>query len=185
MENNFLLESLAACHDSNSKLVMYFMVKNSFCQLPGPDQQSDQDSWISNSEKQDYFWANLTFISEYVQSWLRTTNSTQNMKDLFHQYTCKREIFDLKERHDNTGTNLPNKNFFSNNFIVDVFLFVTAIILLLVTALAIYLLCKHKKLRTLVTSLALQQIKEAGALTTQEHVTITCSLHRQFYIFWH
>ena len=40
--------------------------------------------------------------------------------------------------------NLPNKNFFSNNFIVDIFLFLTAIISLLVTNLAIYLLCKHK-----------------------------------------
>ena len=26
VENNFLLESLAACHDAESKLVMYFMV---------------------------------------------------------------------------------------------------------------------------------------------------------------
>ena len=26
MENNFLLESLAACHDAEYKLVMYFMV---------------------------------------------------------------------------------------------------------------------------------------------------------------
>ena len=30
VENNFLLESLAACHDSNSKLVMYFMVNMAF-----------------------------------------------------------------------------------------------------------------------------------------------------------
>ena len=29
-ENNFLLESLAACQDSNSKLVMYFMVNTAF-----------------------------------------------------------------------------------------------------------------------------------------------------------
>ena len=27
-ENNYLLESLAACHDSNSKLIMYFTVNN-------------------------------------------------------------------------------------------------------------------------------------------------------------
>ena len=27
-ENNFLLESLAACHDTNTKLIMYFTVKN-------------------------------------------------------------------------------------------------------------------------------------------------------------
>ena len=29
-ENHFLLESLAACHDANSKLVMYFMVNTAF-----------------------------------------------------------------------------------------------------------------------------------------------------------
>ena len=30
VENNFLLESLAACHDAESKLVMHFMVKTAF-----------------------------------------------------------------------------------------------------------------------------------------------------------
>ena len=29
-ENNFLLESLAACHNSNSKLTIYFMVNKAF-----------------------------------------------------------------------------------------------------------------------------------------------------------
>ena len=29
-ESNFLLESLAACHDSNTKLIMYFTVNNAF-----------------------------------------------------------------------------------------------------------------------------------------------------------
>ena len=29
-ENNFLLESLAACHDTNTKLVMYFTVNTAF-----------------------------------------------------------------------------------------------------------------------------------------------------------
>ena len=30
VENNFLLESLAACHDAESKLVMYFTVNTAF-----------------------------------------------------------------------------------------------------------------------------------------------------------
>ena len=30
VENNFLLESLAACHDSNTKLIMYFTVNKGF-----------------------------------------------------------------------------------------------------------------------------------------------------------
>ena len=33
-ENNFLLESLAACQDSNSKLVMYFTVNTAFLYYP-------------------------------------------------------------------------------------------------------------------------------------------------------
>ena len=30
VENNFLLESLAPCHDADSKLVMYFMANTAF-----------------------------------------------------------------------------------------------------------------------------------------------------------
>ena len=30
VENNFLLESLAACHNAESELVMYFMVNTAF-----------------------------------------------------------------------------------------------------------------------------------------------------------
>ena len=75
--------------------------------------------------------------------------------------------------------NLPNKI----SFLVDVFLFVTAPISLLVTTLSIYLLCKHKKLRMLETSLALQQRKEVGTVTRQEDVTTACTCKIQFYIF--
>ena len=68
------------------------------------------------------------------------------------------------------------KRLYSLVYIVDVFLFVTSVISLLVTNLAIYLLCKHKKLRMLVASLALQQVKEVGTVTTQEEVTTECNI---------
>ena len=51
---------------------------------------------------------------------------------------------------------------------LNVFLLVTAIISLLVTILVINILHKHKKLKTLIASLALQQIKEIGVVGTQE-----------------
>ena len=97
----------------------------------------------------------------------------RNLKDFIHQYNHTKAIFDLNERHDKyVVTDLPtNKNFFSNNYIIDVFLLVTAVKSLLDTTLAIYLLCKHKKLRMLVASLAFQQVKEVGTVTTQEEVT--------------
>ena len=55
------------------------------------------------------------------------------------------------------------KNFFTNNFIIDTFVFVIAIISVKTTMVIIYTLCKHNKLRALVTSLALQQVKEVKA----------------------
>ena len=46
-----------------------------------------------------------------------------------------------------------------------------------------YILRKHMKLRTLVTSLALQQIKEVGAVTRQEDIllNIECTCKIQWY----
>ena len=61
-----------------------------------------------------------------------------------------------------------NKNFFSENYIVDIFLFISAIISLPATTLTIDLLCKQKKIWTLITSLVLHQVKEVGTGTQKE-----------------
>ena len=141
------------------------------------------ETWISNTEKQNHFQTNPTYILESKFDSILLT-APRNLKDFIHQYKCKKEIFDLKERHDSTGINLDtNKNFFSNNSIVDVFLFAAAIISLLVTNFAIYLLCKHKKLRMLVASLALQQVREVDTVTTQEDITTECICKIQIHIF--
>ena len=52
-------------------------------------------------------------------------------------------------------------------------MFVTAIILLVVISIVLYIICKHTKLKSLVTSLTLQQLREVGAATKQEHVSVT------------
>ena len=179
--NNFLLGSLAVCHDSNSKLVIYFMVNTAFVHY------LDQIDNLTDTLEFPILRNKTTFkqtlpislnVSKFDSDLLM---APRTLKDFIHQYNHKKEIFDLTERHDNMDKNLPNKNFFSNNFIVNVFLFIAAIILLLVSTLAIYLLCKHKKLRTLVTSLALQQVREVGTVTTQEKVTTACTYKIQFY----
>ena len=58
----------------------------------------------------------------------------------------------MQERPTNTKLELPKKNFFFNNYILDVFLFVAAIILLLVTTIVMNILCKYKKCKTLEAS---------------------------------
>ena len=42
---------------------------------------------------------------------------------------------------------VPNKNFLFNNYVLNVFLFVTAIISLLASKLVKYISCRHKELR--------------------------------------
>ena len=67
----------------------------------------------------------------------------RNLNDFLHQYNSRKETFEMNERHDTTIELTTKQNFFSNNYIVDVFLFITSIISVLVTTLAIYLMCKH------------------------------------------
>ena len=90
------------------------------------------------------------------------------------------EFFDLQEGHTNTELEMPNKKFFINNYTVDIFLFVTAIIFILALIIVMYIFCKYMKLKTLVTSLALPQIKELGVVTKQEgilpNIECTCKL---------
>ena len=84
----------------------------------------------------------------------------------------RKEIFDLQERHESTILN-TSKNFFSNNHIVDIFMFISSIILLTSTTLTIYLLCKHKKIRVLIASLVLHQVKEVSAISKETNTECT------------
>ena len=93
-------------------------------------------------------------------------------------------ILYLKERHDNDDIDIesPNKNFFTNNLIVDIFIFTVAIISAITTLIISYLLCKHNKLRTLVASLVLQQVKEVHASTIKQNINNACDCTTQFII---
>ena len=104
-------------------------------------------------------------ISKFDKTLL--TAST-DLKEFVSSYTKNKEIFDLQERHDSDSTESnTNKTFFSDNHIVDIFMFMSEIISLLATTLKMYLLCKHKKLRALISSMVLQQVKEVGTETHQ------------------
>ena len=94
-----------------------------------------------------------------------------NLKDFINRYIKRKKIFDLQEMHESTSN--TNKNFFSNNHIVDIFVFISSIISLISTTLIIYLMCKHKKIRTFVASLVLHQVKEVGATSRETNSECT------------
>ena len=58
---------------------------------------------------------------------------------------------------------MAKKTFFDNHTI-DIFLFVAAIISILVTIVVLFIICKYTKLKSLVTSLALAQEEEVGTV---------------------
>ena len=120
-DNHYLLESIDTCDNKVSNLVMYFTINMAFT------------NYLN-------LLSNLTYPSQLIKD--RTTyeqplpiklsildfdNSLQhaptNLKNFMHDYTNNKEFFDLKERHASTveSLNNPNKNFFSNNYIVDIF----------------------------------------------------------------
>ena len=163
-DNHYCLESLAACDDSNSKLTMYFTINTAFANyLDMFPNLTDSIQFPLVKNRTTYKQAlpinlNITGFDKMLLS------TPTNLKGFINSYTKNKEIFDLQERHETMILN-ANKNFFSNNHIVDIFAFITTIISLISTTLTIYLLCKHKKIRLLIASLVLHQVKEVGTIS--------------------
>ena len=68
----------------------------------------------------------------------------KTLNDFVHQFQHKKEFFYLQERHNNNNSlDLANKDSFFNYYTLDIFLFVTAIISLFVTIIAMYTVCKY------------------------------------------
>ena len=178
-ENNYLLESLAACHESNSKLIMYFTVNNAFTNYLNKFNLTEELEIPVFTNKSTLEITLLVFLNKtkFDESLLL---ALLTLKEYITQYKQDKEIFDLKERHDidKLEKEFANKNFF-NSQVVKIFKFVVAIILIIATVVTICAICKHNKLRALVTSLALQQVKEVKAEDI-ENVNYKCKCTAQF-----
>ena len=119
-ENNFLLESLDACHGSNSKLTLYFLVNKTFVNYQFDNLTDTLEAPILMDKTTFEQTLPIALNASRFNSDLLTT--PQVLKDFVHQYCKKIEIFYLKERHINKNSELPNKNSLFNNFTTDVFL---------------------------------------------------------------
>ena len=162
-DNHYLLESIATCDNRDSKLVMYFTINMAFANyLDMFPNLTDSFQLIKDRTTYEQPLPINLSIPDFDSSLL---HAPTNLKSFMHDYAKNKEIFDLKERHVSAVEQLnnSNKNFFSNNYIVDIFMFTSSVISLISTTLIIYLFCKHKHIRTLVTSLILHKIKEVEA----------------------
>ena len=96
-DNHYLLESMAACDNSNSKLIMYFTINTAFANYL--DMFSNlTESFLLIRDRTTYEQTlplNLS-ISSFDKSLL---HASTNLKDFIKGYAKDKEIFDLKERH--------------------------------------------------------------------------------------
>ena len=163
-DNHYLLESIAACDNRNSKLVMYFTINMAFTNYLDmfPNVTESFPLIRDRTTHKQPLPVNLS-IPDFDTSLL---HSPTNLKIFLQVYAKNKEILDLEERHASKILN-SSKNFFSNNYIVDIFMFASSVISLMSTSLIIYLLCKHKHIRTLITSLVLYKIKDVEASSNE------------------
>ena len=143
-ENHYLLESLAACDNRDSRLIMYFTINAAFAnylEMFSNLTDSLQIPLIKNRSTYEQILPITLNVSEFDRSLLHVQTY---LKDFINGYTKRKEIFDLQERHDSTSN--TNKNLFSNNHILDIFIFISSIILLISATLIMYFMCKHKRL---------------------------------------
>ena len=164
-DDHYLLESIAACDNRDSKLIMYFTVNMAFANYLDmfPNLTVSCPLIKDRTTYEQPLPINLS-IPGFDRSLLHVPT---NLKNFMQDYAKNKEIFDLKERHVSRTLNYSRKNFFSNNYIVDIFMFASTVISLISTTLIIYLFCKHKQIRTLETSLILHKVKDVEASSNE------------------
>ena len=69
-----------------------------------------------------------------------------------------------KEANVKKRENNNNKHSFFNNLIMAIFLFIATILSMIATAAIVHIVCKHAKLKALITSIAFQPIKQIEAI---------------------
>ena len=148
-ENNFLLESLATCHDTNTNLVMCFMVNTAFTNYIDQFNLTEDLKCpiLTNKTTSEYMLPIILNDGQFDDSLLTTL---QALKGYIAQYKHEKEIFDLKERHNIDKLHLETsyKHFFTNNFIMDIFIFIIAIKSVISAMIVIYICvniisCEH------------------------------------------
>ena len=93
----------------------------------------------------------------------------KTLKDLVYQYKQKGQIIG--------NANKNTKHSFFDNIIMDVFLFTAVILSMIATAAIIHLVCRHTKLKVLLTGIAFQPVKQTVAIFGNGKEQQNCATH--------
>ena len=161
-ESNFLLESLAACDEHEKPdLEMYFMVNLAFMDYLMQLNVS-LDAPINRN------WTNvkqpipISLDSFQINS--KLMHAPIMLRDFMEQYQENRMTIAKQES--------PKSRFqkFINSFLVDMLIFIAAILTVFLVLVIIYVITGQSKLKALITTMALQRIRAVEALNTDRSV---------------
>ena len=130
-ENHFLLESIATCPGKQSAITMYYTVNTTsihyFDSLKENLETTNLDAYIPQN------WTTgeqvLPISLQMTQFDSKFLKAQETLKDLVQQYKQKGQVLNKVNRN-----NSETKRTFFNNTIMDIFLFVVAILSILATA---------------------------------------------------
>ena len=129
---HYLLESIATCNNKDYNLVMYFTINMAFTNYLNILPNLTNPSLIKDRTTYEQPLPINLSIPVFDSS---LKYAPTNLKSFMHNYVKNKEIFDFEQRHVSTveSLNNANKNFFSKNYIIDIFVFTSSIISLIST----------------------------------------------------
>ena len=166
-EEHLLLESIAICPGKQSDMTIYYTVNTIFMpyldtfkeELELPSMEVNQN-WTTQKQVLPISLQATPFDNKLLKA-------PGTLKGLIQQYKQKSQMLDKSQE------NKPKNEFF-DNIAIDIFLFVAAIISMLAVIAIIHLVCRHEKLKALLTGIAFQPVKQAESVAphqTKEHCT--------------
>ena len=167
VEDNFLLESLAACGEKNDqKLEMFFTINLAFLdhleELTEVIDTPIDRNWMHEKQLLPISLESFEINSSLLQA-------PKTLKDYIKQYQEHNKKLHLHKQSDNTNSKFKT---FISKFIADIIGFSAALLTVLITLVIIYIITGHSKLKMLVAKMALQCIKAVEAAAFNSHYTI-------------
>ena len=157
-EDNFLLESLAACRENNiEKLEMFFTVNLAFLDhledLTEVLDTSIDENWMHDKQILPISLESFEINSSLLQA-------PKTLKDYNKQFQEHNKKLQVSMPQHNTKSNIKG---FISSFIADIIGFCAALLTIIMALVVIYIVTGHSKLKTLVTNVVLQHIKTVEA----------------------
>ena len=155
---------MAACgeqENKNSDLEMYFTVNLAFAncldQLEETIDVPIERNWM-------HLMHVLPISIEPFQMNQNLLQAPKTLKEYKGQYQENRKSLNMKEK----SRKEPTFNTFLSSYMVDVILFMTGILTVILTFIIMYMLCGQSRLKSVVANLALQRVKTVEAAAIKE-----------------